>query len=38
MMFSKTIVESIEKVHAEIYAKGEITTEEFYRLKEYLKE
>lgn len=38
MMLSKIIVESIENIHAECYAKGEITKEKFDKIREELKD
>ncbi len=38
MMLSKIILESIENIHGEFYAKGEITKEEFDKIKEELKD
>ena len=38
MMFSETIIKSIENIHAECYAKGEITKEKFDKIKEDWKD
>jgi uncharacterized membrane protein len=35
-MFSEIILKSIENVHAECYAKGEITKERFDKIREEL--
>lgn len=38
MLFSKTIMESIENIHAECYSKGEITKEKFDAIRKELKD
>ncbi len=38
MMLSKIIIESIENIHAECYAKGEISKEKFDKTMKELKD